>query len=317
MSSELPRVDTVDFSSVDTSELQRESSIRRSGEIMQQQNRHGGGVLQDYKTQMGGMMNGGGGGEGNQVYQQTSGRRTSRVWLYFKMVDAYHYKCEQCKFVGTYTNTTNMRKHIQHHHPEIYEDILNHTRHVARPNLFYNTSVAYQQQQQLEHYPPTPQHLFPPPHPAEYPPKQYPLPEVHNYQEKNVGMKNFHDKNADKMFQDKNVERIFKSSFGPPGRATHQSYLYGEGGGYRHRQGPSSALLDPRSSNKVQEYPVKVEQEQDSSDSFPGEDTTLSPNGIIATQKTFCLIFMDILMKSSYHFFMEPSWKKYRRLSRR
>lgn len=64
----------------------------------------------------------------------SSGRRTSRVWCYFTMIDNYHYACTLCQFIGTYTNTTNMRKHIQHHHPERYQDILDHTRPTVRPN---------------------------------------------------------------------------------------------------------------------------------------------------------------------------------------
>nr|XP_053646520.1 uncharacterized protein LOC128698346 [Cherax quadricarinatus]XP_053646521.1 uncharacterized protein LOC128698346 [Cherax quadricarinatus]XP_053646522.1 uncharacterized protein LOC128698346 [Cherax quadricarinatus] len=60
-------------------------------------------------------------------------RRTSRVWRYFGMVDNCHYICRLCSFVGAYTNTTNMRKHIQHHHPERFQDILDHTRPTSRP----------------------------------------------------------------------------------------------------------------------------------------------------------------------------------------
>ena len=71
-------------------------------------------------------------------------RRTSRVWLYFRMVDQYHYACQLCNFVGAYTNTTNMRKHIQHHHPERYQDLLDHTRPSNRPNIQYYPSVAPQ-----------------------------------------------------------------------------------------------------------------------------------------------------------------------------
>ncbi|XP_018006610.1 protein abrupt isoform X2 [Hyalella azteca] len=78
-----------------------------------------------------------------------SGRRTSRVWLYFSMIDNYHYACKLCQFVGTYTNTTNMRKHIQHHHPERYQDILDHTRHITRPNLQHYCPMENSQQQQL------------------------------------------------------------------------------------------------------------------------------------------------------------------------
>ncbi|XP_071529150.1 uncharacterized protein [Panulirus ornatus] len=79
---------------------------------------------------------GGGGGSSGMV---GSTRRTSRVWRYFGMVDNCHYICRLCSFVGAYTNTTNMRKHIQHHHPERFQDILDHTRPTTRP--FYATSL--------------------------------------------------------------------------------------------------------------------------------------------------------------------------------
>nr|XP_045597602.1 uncharacterized protein LOC123757808 isoform X2 [Procambarus clarkii] len=69
-----------------------------------------------------------------------STRRTSRVWRYFGMVDNCHYICRLCSFVGAYTNTTNMRKHIQHHHPEIFQDILDHTRPTSRP-FYIGSSV--------------------------------------------------------------------------------------------------------------------------------------------------------------------------------
>lgn len=81
-------------------------------------------------------MNMGGGGVG----VGGSTRRTSRVWRYFGMVDNCHYICRLCSFVGAYTNTTNMRKHIQHHHPERFQDILDHTRPTTRP--FYATPLA-------------------------------------------------------------------------------------------------------------------------------------------------------------------------------
>ncbi|CAL4068898.1 unnamed protein product [Meganyctiphanes norvegica] len=68
-----------------------------------------------------------------------STRRTSRVWRYFVMVDNCHYLCRLCSFVGAYTNTTNMRKHIQHHHPERFQDILDHTRPTTRP--FYANAI--------------------------------------------------------------------------------------------------------------------------------------------------------------------------------
>lgn len=79
-----------------------------------------------------------------------TGRRTSRVWKYFSMVDNCHYVCCLCNFVGAYTNTTNMRKHIQNHHPEIFQDILDHTRpsnrlHFLRtfpPQLFQNNPTS-------------------------------------------------------------------------------------------------------------------------------------------------------------------------------
>ena len=77
-----------------------------------------------------------------------STRRFSRVWCYFTMMDNYHYTCKLCNFVGTYTNTTNMRKHIQHHHPERYQDILDHTRPTTRPNIQYYS--LEQQQQNLQ-----------------------------------------------------------------------------------------------------------------------------------------------------------------------
>ncbi|XP_047502791.1 protein bric-a-brac 2-like isoform X3 [Penaeus chinensis] len=69
-----------------------------------------------------------------------STRRTSRVWRYFGMVDNCHYICRLCSFVGAYTNTTNMRKHIQHHHPERFQDILDHTRPTTRP--FYTNTLT-------------------------------------------------------------------------------------------------------------------------------------------------------------------------------
>jgi len=80
------------------------------------------------------------------------GRKFSRVWCYFTMINSYNYTCKLCHFVGTYTNTTNMRKHIQHHHPERYQDILDHTRPTSRSQMthqqFYNNLVDQQQQQQ-------------------------------------------------------------------------------------------------------------------------------------------------------------------------
>ena len=96
----------------------------------------------------GGSVGGGcGGGSSYSV-----GRRTSRVWLYFRMVDQYHYACQLCQFVGTYTNTTNMRKHIQHHHPQSYQDILDHTRPTNRPSLQYYQAVATHHHHQQQHH---------------------------------------------------------------------------------------------------------------------------------------------------------------------
>lgn len=85
-----------------------------------------------------------------------STRRTSRVWRYFGMMDNCHYICHLCSFVGAYTNTTNMRKHIQHHHPERYQDILDHTRPTTRP--FYGGSVVGSIRPTPQHFPSQPQH---------------------------------------------------------------------------------------------------------------------------------------------------------------
>ena len=75
-------------------------------------------------------------GPGASASFSTSGRRTSRVWKYFRMANNNYYVCCLCNFVGAYTNTTNMRKHIQIHHPEIFQDILDHTRPTNRLNYF-------------------------------------------------------------------------------------------------------------------------------------------------------------------------------------
>ncbi|KAK7082844.1 hypothetical protein SK128_003839 [Halocaridina rubra] len=80
-----------------------------------------------------------------------STRRTSRVWRYFGMVDNCHYICRLCYFVGAYTNTTNMRKHIQHHHPERFQDILDHTRPTTRP-FYSNTLIGMRPH--LQQFPP-------------------------------------------------------------------------------------------------------------------------------------------------------------------
>ncbi|XP_042206862.1 zinc finger and BTB domain-containing protein 17-like isoform X2 [Homarus americanus] len=100
---------------------------------------------------------GGGVREMGSVGMSGSTRRTSRVWRYFGMVDNCHYICRLCSFVGAYTNTTNMRKHIQHHHPERFQDILDHTRPSTRP--FYVGSIPRMRppqhftQQQTSPYP--------------------------------------------------------------------------------------------------------------------------------------------------------------------
>ena len=97
----------------------------------------------------------------NDVLHQQVGRRRSRVWKYFIMVDTWHYTCRLCRFVGVYTNTTNMRKHIQNHHPEIYQDILDHTlptgaplirhhmTHQSYPHLYQN-HLPVQQYNQMD-----------------------------------------------------------------------------------------------------------------------------------------------------------------------
>lgn len=108
-----------------------------------------------------------GGGGGTMTLRDVSGggstRRTSRVWRYFGMVDNCHYICRLCSFVGAYTNTTNMRKHIQHHHPERFQDILDHTRPTTRP--FYTHSHLGPRPRPPLHQPPGPHpyHLYPVP----------------------------------------------------------------------------------------------------------------------------------------------------------
>ncbi|XP_063880318.1 zinc finger and BTB domain-containing protein 44-like isoform X2 [Scylla paramamosain] len=99
----------------------------------------------------------GGVGMGVGIVTSGSTRRTSRVWRYFGMVDNCHYICRLCSFVGAYTNTTNMRKHIQHHHPERFQDILDHTRPTSRPYFAgclprLRQPLQYQQHSQTHHY---------------------------------------------------------------------------------------------------------------------------------------------------------------------
>lgn len=114
-------------------------------------------------------MGGGAGvgvGVGMGVVTGGSTRRTSRVWRYFGMVDNCHYICRLCSFVGAYTNTTNMRKHIQHHHPERFQDILDHTRPTSRPYFAgslprLRQPLQYPQHSPAHHYPPA--LLYPPP----------------------------------------------------------------------------------------------------------------------------------------------------------
>ncbi|KAG0716868.1 Protein bric-a-brac 2 [Chionoecetes opilio] len=110
-------------------------------------------------------------GVGGAVGVLTGGstRRTSRVWRYFGMVDNCHYICRLCSFVGAYTNTTNMRKHIQHHHPERFQDILDHTRPTSRPYFAgslprLRQPLQYPQHNPAHHYPPG--LLYPPPMPS-------------------------------------------------------------------------------------------------------------------------------------------------------
>ncbi|XP_050724832.1 uncharacterized protein LOC127002750 isoform X2 [Eriocheir sinensis] len=106
------------------------------------------------------------GGVGVGVVTGGSTRRTSRVWRYFGMVDNCHYICRLCSFVGAYTNTTNMRKHIQHHHPDHFQDILDHTRPSTRPYFAGSLTrlrqpLQYPQHGAGHHYPPT--LMYPPP----------------------------------------------------------------------------------------------------------------------------------------------------------
>ncbi|KAK4306606.1 hypothetical protein Pmani_021589 [Petrolisthes manimaculis] len=127
------------------------------------------GVVGGGSSSSGGMgMSGGGGGTiglrdvvGGAGGGGGSTRRTSRVWRYFGMVDNCHYICRLCSFVGAYTNTTNMRKHIQHHHPERFQDILDHTRPTTRP-FYTHTHLAPRSRPPL-HQPPGPHHyhLYP------------------------------------------------------------------------------------------------------------------------------------------------------------
>lgn len=84
------------------------------------------------------------------ILNSRSARRTSRVWKYFRLIDNSHYVCCLCQFAGAYTNTTNMRIHIKNHHPEIYQDILDHTRPSNRSQFWNSVDLQYFQSSRSE-----------------------------------------------------------------------------------------------------------------------------------------------------------------------